>query len=569
MLKSLFLKDFALFENQEIEFSKGVTSLIGESGSGKSLILDALASILGGRCSTANIRSGKDRYSLQAVFDVSEHPEAKEWLKEHGFAIEDSLLSITREVQRDGKTRVFIGESLASLSLLKDLGTILCEMHNQNEQMFLLDRSNQLEFLDRFLGLSPLREEMRSAFRSYRMNKKKLDEWEERYRTRKLRMDSLRFQIQDLEAIAPKPGELEELVEEEKLLIHGEKLFENLKIVTDSLWDAEDSVGSKFPQILAASEKIGQIHSGFQETSKEIVEIWERIKDLKRSIRAEEEEIFFSPERLDRVQSRLRDLTRIPKKYNLSIEEVLQELDHWKKELVSLEQAETSAESIRNEYLRSLDRMKGMAMELSKKRRAGLAPFEENIQKELEFLGMKGARIQIVLRWEEDTEGELKEGEKSYLLNESGLDQAEYYFTANLGEKPRPLRKVASGGEMSRIMLAIRSVLGRSFASRKLVVFDEIDSGVGGEAAVSMANRLQKLGENTQILLVTHSQSIASVSENYWKIEKKVKDGRTFSVAKSLGKKEIPMELARLVSGREVTEAAIEHAKELLRKKAS
>lgn len=568
MLRGIYIKNFALFEEQEVQFQNGLTALIGESGSGKSLVLDAISSLMGGRCTVANIRHGADKYSLQATFGIQDNSAAKEWLQEKGYRHEEDTISITKELHKDGKSRIFIEDSLASLTNLRELGSHLCEIHNQNEQLFLLDKSNQLEFVDRNANLSHMREEMRSAFAIYRTGKKKLVEWEERVGERKNRIESYRYQINELDILKIKPGELEELLKEEKILSHGEKLFESFRSISNHLYEGEGSILQVFPQILQSANRISEIHSEFQDISQEFLSMYEQLKELKSSIRDEEEEVFFSPERLDGVQSRMKELLRIKKKYGKDLDEVLEDQVQWEKEVEALEDTEESMESIRLEFQSSLERIKSLALELSKKRRSGIIPFEEEIQKELEYLGMKGARIQIVLRWEEDPSGDVREGEKNYMLTQTGLDQAEFYFSANAGEKPRPLRKVASGGEMSRIMLAIRTVLGRTYSSSKLLVFDEIDSGVGGEGAVCMAERLKKLGGNSQILVVTHSQPIAAVANHHWKVEKHQESGRTVSMARVLKDKEKPLELARMVTGKDVTSAAVAHAKEILFKKA-
>jgi DNA repair protein RecN (Recombination protein N) len=568
MLQSLYIKNFALIEEMNLELGENLSALIGESGSGKSLILDALFSLMGGRCSTGNIRQGQERYSLQARFLLSRDDLVKDWLLENGFPLNDNEVNIIRELSKDGKSRVFIQDSLASLSLLKELGGLLCEIHNQNEQLFLLDKNNQLEFIDRFSGTGQLREEMRSNFTLYKTLKKNLEDWELRNQTRQAKKDSLEYQLQEWDRIQPKPGELPELLQEEKILTHGEKLFFNFNTISNCLHEDENSVISNLTTILSSAKKISEIHPDFSSIYLELEAIYDQIRELKHSIREEEEEIFFSPERLDGIQSRIRELNRLEKKYNKPLEELADEYLSWKKQWEELEDSKESIETLKKEFASSLERIKGLALEVSKRRRSGILGFEEEIQKELEALGMKGARIQIVLRWEEDPKGDLNEGEKNYILHSYGLDQAEYYFSANPGEKPRPLRKVASGGEMSRIMLAIRSVLGRSFSNDKLLVFDEIDSGVGGEAAVSMAERLGKLGEHSQILVVTHSQSIAAVASEHWKVEKREKNGRTLTEIRKIENGEKPLELAKMVAGNLVTNSALEHAREMLLKKA-
>jgi DNA repair protein RecN (Recombination protein N) len=333
MIQSLYVKDFALFDELNLEFKKGLSVLIGESGSGKSLILDAISSLMGGRCSTSNIRQGKDRYILQAKFSIQNNSTTVQWLKENGISHSLKELTISKELSRDGKSRIFIGESLASLTLLRELGATLCDIHNQNEQLFLLDRSNQLEFLDRHARLEDLREEMGAAFSFYKSCKKKLTDLETRDELRKIRADQLKFQLQEMDIIKPKVGELEELQKEENLLTNGEKLFENFKCISNLLYESEESVLQFFPSILQASEKISGIHNEFQPVHEEIKDVYEQLKSIKSSVREEEEEVFFSPDRLDGVQSRIKDLLRLKKKYNRSIEEVLDEIPIWKKEL--------------------------------------------------------------------------------------------------------------------------------------------------------------------------------------------------------------------------------------------
>lgn len=568
MLQSIYLKNFALFEEEEIHLGQGMTALIGESGSGKSLVLDALSSLLGGRCSSSNIRQGQDRYLLQAVFHIGANPDAQAWLTEKGFAWENQEISVSKELQKDGKSRIFIGESLASLAHLRELGSLLCEIHNQNEQLFLLDKANQLEFIDRFAHLSQIKDEMKSSYSLFRNTKKKLEEWEARAESRKTRMENLRFQIQEWEALGYQDGEWDELSEEEKILSHSERLFGSFRILADHLYEGENSVLQNFSPILASAEKIAQIHSRFSVTSQELVSVYEQIRELRTTIREEEESISFAPERLDTVQNRLKELSRIKKKWSKDLEDIAKEYESWKKELESLEESEESIDSLRSEYQSLLGKIKSLALELSKKRQTGMVGLEGELQKELEFLGMKGARLQIALRWEEDPDGDVKDGEKHYILTPTGLDHAEFLFSANAGEKPRPLRKIASGGEMSRIMLAVRTVLGRTYCPDKLLVFDEIDSGVGGEGAIAMAKRLGELSTQSQILVITHSQAIAGGAQHHCKVEKILKGERTVSRARTIADPDKPMELARMIAGKDVTRAAVEHAKEILLKKA-
>lgn len=567
MIRELSIKNFGLIEDLHIKFQDGFHVIIGESGAGKSMLLDAISSLIGGKCSTLNIRDGKDRYSLYAEFDVHEDIQVKNWLEENGFPWNKGKLSIARELTKEGKSRIFIQDSLASLALLRELGPHLCEIHNQNEQFFLLDKSNQLEFIDRFGGFYQIREEMESSFQIYKKLKKSLEEWEEKQKERSIRKETLAFFIREWESLQPKEGEWEELIQEEKILAHGEKIYENLQNIRYHLENGDESILSKLVSIVSSASKIADLHTNFQPIYKELESISIQLKELRSQIREEEEEIFFSQERLDMVQNRIQELSRLQKKHGKTISELHREYPLWIQELQALEQTEENISSLKTQYNQVLTKIKTIAIELSKKRRSILSQLEDAIQKELENLGMKNTRLQIVLRWEEDSmAGDLKEGEKSYVLYPSGLDVAEYYFSANPGEKPRPLRKVASGGEMSRIMLAIRTLLGHSYSNKKLLVFDEIDSGISGDASVAMAQRLAALGKNSQIFVISHSQIIASKAFYHWKVDKILENGRNKTILREIPESEKAYELARMVTGREVTKQALEHAKAILKK---
>lgn len=568
MITHLKIKDFALFESLELSLSDGLTVFTGESGAGKSLIFDALASLFGGRCSTANIRQGKDRYSLQAVLSLAGQNLAKDYLMEQGFRYTGDEIVITKELMKDGKARVKIGESLASTSHLRELGKTMAEIHCQNEQLFLLEKSNQLEFLDRFGNLESLKFKFKSALQQYRHWKQKLIDFEETRRTMLKRKEILEYEIEEIESVSPKEGEDESLSTEESLLANGEKLAENYRLVLEELVEKENSILKVFPTLIHAIQKVSILVPEKKEMLEEWEEVYDRLKSLKSVIREEEEELFFSPERLDMVQSRLQDIKKLKKKYNVSLTEINLLLEEKKAELERWNEQAGDEDFLRIKKDQCLAELKELGFQLSKLRRNVISQFEEDVQKEMADLGLEGGKLQVVLRWEENPEGEVEEGSKSYFLSESGLDQIEFYFSANPGEKPRPLRKVASGGELSRVMLALRSVLGKQAPSPQMLVLDEVDTGLGGEAAEAMATKLKKLARNSQILLITHTQQVAATGHHQIKIEKRQEGGRTVSYASLLDFEERKRELARMIGGKQLTSAVLKAATDLLMKKA-
>ncbi|GBF41884.1 DNA repair protein [Leptospira ellinghausenii] len=568
MITHLKIKDFALFESLELSLSEGLSVFTGESGAGKSLIFDALASLFGGRCSTANIRQGKDRYSLQAVLSLTGQNQTKDYLMEQGFRYTGDEIVITKELMKDGKARVKIGESLASTTHLRELGKTMAEIHCQNEQLFLLEKSNQLEFLDRFGNLESLKFKFKSALQQYRHWKQKLSDFEETRKTMLKRKEILEYEVEEIETIAPKDGEEESLSSEESLLANGEKLAENYRLVLEELSEKENSILKVFPSLIHAIQKVTILIPEKRDMLEEWEEVYDRLKSLKSVIREEEEELFFSPERLDMVQARLQDLKKLKKKYNGSIGEINQLLEEKKSELERWKEQAGDEDFLRIKKDQCLAELKELGFQLSKLRRNAISQFEEEVQREMVDLGLEGGKLQVVLRWEENPEGEVEEGSKSYFLSETGLDQIEFYFSANPGEKPRPLRKVASGGELSRVMLALRSVLGKQAPSPQMLVLDEVDTGLGGEAAEAMATKLKKLARNSQILLITHTQQVAAAGDHQIKIEKRQEGGRTVSEASVLDFEERKRELARMIGGKQVTSAVLKAATDLLMKKA-
>lgn len=568
MITHLKIKDFALFESLELSLSDGLTVFTGESGAGKSLIFDALASLFGGRCSTSNIRQGKDRYSLQAVLSLAGQNLAKDYLMEQGFRYIGDEIVITKELMKDGKARVKIGESLASTTHLRELGKTMAEIHCQNEQLFLLEKSNQLEFLDRFGNLESLKFKFKSALQQYRHWKQKLSDFEETRKTMLKRKEILEYEVEEIEAISPKEGEEESLSSEESLLANGEKLADNYRLVLEELSEKENSILKVFPSLIHAIQKVTILIPEKRDMLEEWEDVYDRLKSLKSVIREEEEELFFSPERLDMVQARLQELKKLKKKYNVSIGEINQLLEEKKSELERWKEQAGDEDFLRIKKDQCLAELKDLGFQLSKLRRNAISQFEEEVQKEMVDLGLEGGKLQVVLRWEENPEGEVEEGSKSYFLSESGLDQIEFYFSANPGEKPRPLRKVASGGELSRVMLALRSVLGKQAPSPQMLVLDEVDTGLGGEAAEAMATKLKKLARNSQILLITHTQQVAAAGDHQIKIEKRQEGGRTVSEASLLDFEERKRELARMIGGKQVTTAVLKAATDLLMKKA-
>ncbi len=562
MLKFLKITNFALIEHAEMDFIKGLVAITGETGSGKSLLLDAISSLLGSKCNTMNIRSGEKKYQIEGIFEIKQNSMEAAWLDIHGFEFEQEEIYIKKELYSDGKSRIQIGKSLAPASLLKEFGAILSEVHRQNDQTFLIEKSSQLDYLDRFAGLDSLKQEFFEKYKTYLTLKKRFTELSNQTLEKQKKIDELKFQIEEIEISGLSQKEEDQLLKEENMLLHGEKSLENYSLISEILSESEESILKGFSRILHASDKIETIHPEFANIKKEFYEIYDRLKDISHQIVDEKDEIFFSEDRLENVQQKLNAIHKLKKKYGSDISEILTFLEKSKVELEVLENFEENISSLEKEMYSSRENMTSVAIKLSTLRRNSILKFESSLAKEFEDLGLKQAKLQVVMRWEQAIEGDLSEGDKKYMVSETGLDQIDFYFSANQGEKPRPLRKIISGGEMSRVTLALKSILGND----KILIFDEIDSGVSGETAKLLSEKLKSISTKSQIILITHSGQIAANSDIHLLVTKSVKNERTISSVQSLRKEERIRELAKMISGEEITKGALEHAKELLKK---
>ena len=566
MLNKLKIKDFALIEDMDLSLEEGMTALTGETGSGKSLVLDALASILGAKCNTMNIRSGARKYQIEVQFDIKNNRDVLGWLSEKGIPCNGELV-LRKELNIEGKSRIQINEALAPTQLLKELGGLLAEVHRQGEQHSLLDKEKQLEFLDLYADTGSTKREFKKIFSKYRSVKQKILDLEAKESERNSRLELFKYQLEELKKVNIKEGEEEILLEEEKILLQGEKVSTNLSYIHELLGGGEQNVLSVFPRIAFSLEKIQQIQPEYLTWKEEFLEIHSSLKTLHSRILEESEDIFYSLERLETVQNRLDEIAKIKKKYGKDFEELMIYQKNLETELDSMTESSSEIQDLIEKMSRLQKEVSEKASLLSQNRKNAISNMEKEITNELQQLGMKDSRLQIVLKWESSQDGEMEEGDRKYYITENGLDQVDFYFSANPGEKPRPLRKIGSGGEMSRVLLALKSLLGARLPGR-LLIFDEIDSGISGEVSVKVAEKLSSLSRTHQIFLITHQQVIAAKSKNQVKVSKSVTAGRTLTMANPVFGEERAEELAKMISGDRITKGALDHARELLRKEA-
>jgi DNA repair protein RecN (Recombination protein N) len=561
MLIQLTISNFAIIGHLEIHFKPGLNILSGETGAGKSIIINAVNLILGGRASAELIRSGAEEARVEALFQVPLPSPVSQMLGEMDIPFQGELL-IKRHLSKEGRNRIVINGSMATLQMLARLGQMMISISGQHEHQLLLKAENHLALLDDFSGLTDERESLRNAFSGHQALKEKRDGLKKEIREKEERQDLARFQREEIEKAALVPGEDTALEAEKKRLLYAEKLMEEVGEAYGSLYERDDSVLSSLSQSLRRLERSADLEERLQAIVKALASAKAEIEESAMELRALQKGIVMDPRRLEEVEERLQLIHKLKRKYGASIEEILQLKDRLAESMGTLDQRKEELARVETQTEEAEKTLVSKATHLSRKRRQAAGRFEDSLKQELVLLSLGGTRFEVQFQ---DSPESLKAGREELMkrLRPEGLDRVEFMLSPNVGEELKPLSKIASGGELSRIMLAMKSILARS-SSVETVVFDEVDSGIGGATAEVVGDKLRSLAEYHQILCITHLPQIASKGKTHFMVEKQVQDGRTRTVISELGFEERVKEIARLLGGKKVTQKAVAHAKELL-----
>lgn len=566
MLVELNIENFGIIENLKFRPGKGLNIITGETGSGKSLIIQAIGVVLGEKAGTGYLRNGTNKAIIEAIFDLSKKEHKKKeilnYLEQLNIPIYDDNLVLKREILLDGRPRAYINQQQVSIAILKEIGSKLVEIHGQHENQRLLDPSFHLDFVDIYGGLEGLREKVSNLYRQLIENKKKLKSVSLMEEEKKFRKDFLQYAIKEIEEFHPKEGEFEELQKERAMILNSGKLYEDLAYAYSVLQEEDHSVIS----VLQSVEKILEKHSGIYQDFQESLELLQdsiyNLESVIDFIREKKLKMNFSTERLEDIEERLEGYRKLYKKYGANTTLLLQKKEEYKRELNSIEMSDEERELLRSQIQAMEQELRDLAEELSEKRKSIIPLLEEKLANELEQLGMKNTKIQISLSREVATENnEDSNNLEQFKLHEKGYDYIEFLFCANEGEVLLPLRKVASGGELSRIALAMKSIIMDKFGPL-CVIFDEIDTGVGGETAFVLGKKLKDISVNEQVIVITHLHQVASMADKHFKIYKQTKNSRTYTQIERLMREDRLKELARMLGGTEPI--VYEHAKEIL-----
>lgn len=561
MLIQLSISNFAIIKHLEITLGPGLNILSGETGAGKSIIINAMNLILGGRASADLIRSGCKEAEVEALFTFPENPFLKEMLSGLGFTFEGELL-IKRTIFREGRNRIFINGSMATLQILSRLGSVLISISGQHEHQFLLKPDNHLYVLDDFGGLSHERHKLEEVFGSYQSLEKEVRKLEKAISEAAEKQDLTEFQIQEIERAEIAPGEDGALSEEKRRLQHAEELLEIVTEGYQSLYERHDSALSTMSQCIKRLEKGGEIAPALGSIRDSLAEIEVRLEDASFMLRDFQKTINLDPLRLEEVAERLELLNRLKRKYGPTLEDVFSFRDKLASGMYNLDEKREKLDQLTKERQALGAEVLDRAIELSKKRKKAAGVLEKAVEKELHLLHMEKTRFQA--RFDREGVGpEEPAGEGLEQMGAHGFDHVEFMMSPNVGEELRPLSRIASGGELSRIMLAVKTILART-ASVETIIFDEVDSGISGATAEVVGEKLLSLAEYHQLLCITHLPQIATQGQVHFLVRKEVSGGRTHTTISELTPEERIREIARLLGGREITQRAVDHAKEML-----
>ena len=576
MLEDLSIKDFALIDSANIEFSNGFTVLSGETGAGKSLLIGALSFLLGGKSGTEQIRSGCHEATVSGTFllddrtvlpppdgdDESECKNATEWLFRHGIEAENNRILLRRYVRDNGKTGAWIGDTAVTRADLAAFSSFLVDIHGQHEHQSLMKVTEHRRFLDSYAGLNERVADFTRLYADLVSKRKRLEELNANDANREQKIELLTFAIQEIGDAKLKAGEDKALDEEETKLSSFEKLYADIEAVNAALDASGEGAVSLLKKIRGTAQHACDMDKSLDALSQRLESAFYELSDIASEYKNYERSLVFDPDRLAQVQERQTLIYTLKKKYASSVsapvEEVLQYAENAQVQLDTIAGGEAGKEKLQAEIALLEKQVYTEAKAISAVRKAAAANMAQGVESVLAQLGMKGTRFSVSIIEKNGTELEQKCGPY-------GIDNIEFLISANPGSPLQGLAKIASGGELSRVMLALKTILAESDSVQTLI-FDEIDTGIGGEVAVSVGDHLQKLAKNRQVLCITHLASIAVYADNQVKIEKGVNAGTTQTRVFSIDQEQRVEEIARMLSGDPTNAESLEHARSMLQR---
>ncbi|MGK4046313.1 DNA repair protein RecN [Ligilactobacillus salivarius] len=552
MLQELSIRDFAIIDEIQISFQPKMTVLTGETGAGKSIIIDALGLLAGGRGSTEFIRKGEKKAVIQGLFTLPKEANTYSILEEYGIDSEDGQIILQRDLYRGGRNICRINGMMVNLATLRKIGETLIDIHGQNEHQELMRPENHIDLLDEYdKKTSQLRNQYQVVYQNYRKLKLSMEKKEADEKAWAQRLDMLNFQVKEIEEADLKINEEDELVEEKNKLDNFQAIHDALELSYQILSGEKIDVVGNLGNAMNELSDVSDLSENLQEINTKISDAFYSLEDVARDISDELDSMEWNGERLNEIEERLELIHQLKRKYGDTIEDILHYHSRIEKELREMENAEQNSEKQERQLSEALEKVKELAIKLSKQRKKSAKKLEKMIHEQLSALYMDKAVFEVKFL-------------NNSKLYSKGIDKVEFYIQTNPGEEMGPLAKIASGGELSRIMLALKTIFSQKMGVTS-IIFDEVDTGVSGRVAQAIAEKISQISNNSQVLCITHLPQVAAIADNHYYISKSVNDGRTETSLKELDEKQKIREIARMLSGSEITELTLKHAEELIK----
>lgn len=561
MLSLLKIKNIALIDEIGLEFAKGLNLLTGETGSGKSIIVDSLGALTGERISSDLIKEGESNARIEGLFNIPSTKDLRRIFDESGIELDEAEeidLIVRRELSATGKNRIFVNNQLVTQNFLKKIGAFLVDIHGQGEQATLFNAATHLEMLDEYANLQNQREAIAEKYRAMSRIRREIENLQADEAQKLQLLDVLQFQVDEIRRVDLQIGEDETLEEEKRRLNNVEKLSALSDESYSLLYENTDATVTTLEKAARKIAELTEYESSFREYTEGLQTAQAVLEDLAISVRDFRNRLEFSPERLEEIENRLAEISRLKRKYGGAIETILAHLNESEERLKNIETAELREEELRKELKKAREDYLKIAGELHDKREKAARKFEKETEANLKMVALEKARFEVRI---DTPDLQTEASDKSFTAK--GFDRIEFYFSANPGESVKSIAKVASGGELSRLMLILNTTAKLS-EHEKAMVFDEIDAGIGGRVAEAVGLKLKELAKTQQVLCVTHQPQVASLADHHFLVEKEAVKNRTEIRVKELDENAKVEEIARMLTGAQITETARQHAKEML-----
>lgn len=563
MLRELHIKDFAIIDDLRVQFEERLNIITGETGAGKSIIIVALGLLLGERADIDFIRTGQDTASVEGLFDCENYKDIFYYLEQTGIELDENQLVIKRTIPRSGRNRIYINGNLSTLAVLKEIGNRLIDIHGQHQHQALLYPESHVEVYDSFNRLSPACDKCKELYMKLQKHQSELNALHRNEREDLQKKDLFGFQMKEIDNAHLAETEEDDLKKERVILQNAEKLYRITDHAYEELYSSDNSIVERLNKILEEISSIVNYDESLNKIFEEAKPSLFLLEEASSALRDYSGQIEINPEKLSEIEDRLNEINELKRKYGNTIKEILAYRNKIEKEYNAAAHSNETIEKLNKEVSGIKKNLAELAVSLAEKREEAINKFVAVMERELRQLNMEGVRFKVNLSYKRDDSSFVKFRGIPVSFSESGIGELEFLISPNPGEAPKPLAKIVSGGELSRIMLSFKNI----FAAQDTVpimVFDEVDIGIGGKVAETVGLKLKKISDNKQVFCITHLPQIASLKGAHYRIEKEVLKGRTVTKIRRLNENERVDEIARMSSGENITQVTRKHAREML-----